>query len=208
MNRLGGGGDRVDGEGGGGGLSERADVLGGFVVSAVVVVTHRLGQRGRVLEPGAVAGQDKERVEADEPLEGGEVLDKAAPAPVDGVRVGFEDRVRGDAGEQVVAGEQDPFVGFVEGDVADGVAGGDVDLPVPSAGGEGVAVVEKAKTAGVDGVGHLLDAFVEGAERVMHRVGDAESLDDVDHRGPIGGLGDLGEDRKSTRLNSSHYCAY
>src|SRR3546814_5860123 len=54
-------------------------------------------------------------------------------------------------------------------------------------------LVEKAKTAGVDGVGHLLDAFVEGAERVMHRVGDAESLDDVDHRGPIGGLGDLGD---------------
>src|SRR3546814_17800226 len=55
------------------------------------------------------------------------------------------------------------------------------------------SVVEKAKTAGVDGVGHLLDAFVEGAERVMHRVGDAESLDDVDHRGPIGGLGGLGD---------------
>src|SRR3546814_10911588 len=73
------------------------------------------------------------------------------------------------------------------------LAGGYVVLPVPSAGGEGVAVVEKAKTAGVDGVGHLLDAFVEGAERVMHRVGDAELLDDVDHRGPIGGLGDLGD---------------
>lgn len=68
-----------------------------------------------------------------------------------------------------------------------------MDLTVPSAGEQGVAVVEKVEPARGDRVGQPLDSFVEGSERVPHRLRDAEPVDDVDHREPIGRLRDLGD---------------
>src|SRR5581483_11771366 len=107
--------------------------------------------------------------EADEPLEGGEVLDEAAPATVHSVGVWLEDGVGSDAGEQVVPRQQHPLGGVVEGDVANGVARGDMGLPVAAAGSQGVAVVEEPEPSRVDRVRQQLHAFVEGSERVTQR---------------------------------------
>ncbi len=164
-----------------------------------VVGAHGGGEGGDFGEAGSVAGEDRQGVEPAEPVERFEVLDEAPAPPVGGAGVGLEDGVGGDAGQEVVAREQGAVGGVVEREVADGVAGGDVGVPGPVAGVEGVAVVEEHEPVGVDGVGEVADGVVEPGERVANLFGDAEEGDEVDQAGPVevaeelGGFGTPGD---------------
>ena len=99
--------------------------------------------------------------------------------------VGLEDRVGGDAREEVVAGEQRAVCRVVQREVADGVAGSDGRLPGAITGADLVAVVEQSETFGVDRVGEVADRVVERSEGVAGVFWDAEVGDESAEAGAI-----------------------